>query len=276
MKFYKSGLNPVWRVSAFSLEQKIANALQIKNHCFPNQRIQVSWKTIWKLEKLNWIERVPVQRQYQRTTKYFSATNKGLKEFMMINELSELKMQLKSNSPEHDLTLTDIRIQFSKSPRCLLYFSENIILSKLYESEIPEIGKLRSHRCDATAFVEASVGRGALWVPIEYERPGKSIERLKGKLQNYYSNENIQAVLYICQGQALVQKMKNIDAAIYPNIDRKIYFIELTEFLSATDEVIFCNNKNDVIKFKLNEEPKVILPIVDHDLVISIANQYKK
>jgi|GEM_PF-1550268 len=251
------------RVLAFLAEQKISTAKQIDKYCFFDASHSLVWKVLKQLRCAKLIEAKVIKQDNTRRYFAFSLTKDGLQELRNQGQLDLEDLQIKSNTPLHDIILTDLRLFFSKLKECELFVPENIIRSKVLEEELADLAIFRSHRSDSAVFMNMNGDRN--WLALEYERNQKAHSRYENKIKGWYQSENLFGVLLVAENDALIQQMSKIETKILPHLSRKILYSSLSSIRSANSEVKFLNCQNKSLTFKLSGSLKNIYPILNQN-----------
>ena len=259
----QAGYNYFLRVLAFLAEQKISTAKQIDKYCFFDASHSLVWKVLKQLGRAKLIETNVIKRDNSRRFFSFSLTKNGLQELKNQGQLDLEDFQLKSNTPIHDIILTDLRLFFSKLTDCELFIPENIIRSKILEEELAELSIFRSHRSDSAVVMNMNGDRN--WLALEYERNQKSFSRYENKIKNWYQSENLFGVLLIAENDALIQQMSKIETKILPHLPRKILYSSLSCIDSSNSEIKFFNCQSKSLTFKLGNSLKINHPILNQN-----------
>ncbi len=255
------------RVLAFLAEQKVATAKQIENYCFSNSSQTLRWNTLNKLKKARLIEGKVMVAPSRRPYSVFSLTIEGFKELKIQSQLDLDEIQIKSNSPQHDATLTDLRLFFSRISDCHHFISENIIRSKILEDDLSQIATFRSNRCDSAVFM--TVNDQKVWLALEYERSQKSRARYIHRIKNWYQAENLPGILLVAENDSLIELMSRIDSSTLPHLPRKILYLSKTKLQLATSEIKFFDCENSPLTFKLSKSLNIQYPILDQSFAKS-------
>lgn len=259
---------PTLRVLSFLLEQKIALIPQIHTFCFPGKTERYARHVISKMIEQQLIQFQAIQRSSLKPLTALQATKKGLEEFQLITGIKIGKVQLNAHSRMHDAELTNLRILFSGVEQCQSYVTENVIQSKMFEDIYPDLLIFRTHHSDAGVCLD--IRNSKIWLPVEFERTDKTIERTSEKLSRWYQNEDLRGIIVVTEDSILKQKLVRIDRDIYPNIGRKIIFSTIDNIKSAKTEVILENSKQEKLILRKSSRLKNHFPFLDQDLSIRI------
>jgi hypothetical protein len=249
------------RVLAFLAEQKIATAKQIEKYCFVNGSRALTCAVIKKLLNAKLITAKPIRQAGVRAYSGFSLTPEGLKDLKSIAQFELDKVQIKSNTPEHDLVLTDLRIFFSRIVQCHHFIPENIVCTKILENDLQSLANFRAQRADASVLM--SVNNQKVWLAVEYERSEKARSRYIGRIRSWYENETFPGILLFAENRNLIKKLAAIDSVTLPHLQRKILYFSMDELKAVTTEMKFHNCNGNSLTFSVGNNPKIQYPILD-------------
>lgn len=253
--------NYFFRVLLNLAEQKISTAKIIDSYCFSDASRSRVWKILIELRKSKLIETRSLKQKGTRSYFGFSLTKSGLQEVMQLGSIHCPDLQIKSNTPLHDITLSEIRFLFSKILDCQLFVTENLIRAKILETDYPDLLIFRSLRSDAAALIQLSESQE--WFAVEYERNQKSEGRYIEKFKKWYQSEDLFSVLVIAENDSLIRQLIKIDAKTYPNMPRKILYLSLADLREAKNKVSFINCNDKRLDFKISEKVNLHFPILN-------------
>lgn len=251
------------RVLSFLAEQKIATGKQIQDYCFPYSSRSLSWSTLKKLNNAKFIQTKVIRSPNVRPYFAYSLTPEGVKELKSHISIDLNEIQIKSNTPEHDLILTDLRILFCKIKECTYFIPENIIRAKYLEEELNSLSVFRSNRVDSAVLM--MINSKSVWLSVEYERSQKTKLRYIKRIKSWYENENIPGVLLFAENKALVQQMSEIDVTILPHLPRKILYVIKDDTSSSSKEIKFHNCHGNPLTLNLNYNLNIKYPLLDQN-----------
>lgn len=251
------------RVLSFLAEQKIATAQQIEAYCFLDASHALVWKVLKYLRETKLIESSVFKQEQKRRQLSFSLTSEGLQELKKQGYIDQEDVQINSNTPLHDIILSELRVSFSKLGECELFISENVLRSKILEEELPELSLFRSHRADAAVLM--SINNEKIWLALEYERNHKTIARYEAKIKSWYQAENLLGLLLITENESLIQQMSVIEQKILPHLPRKVLYLPIDQVLCSDKEVKFLNCQNKSLTFNVSQSMKIHYPFLDQN-----------
>jgi hypothetical protein len=252
-----------FRVLLFLAEHKISTAKLINSYCFSDACTSLIWRVLKELRNEKLIETKNLKQKGKRSYFGFSLTKSGLQEVMEIGSVDCKDLQIKSNTPLHDITLSEIRQVFSKISNCRLFITENLIRIKTLERDYQDLATFRSLRSDAAALIQISESQK--WFAVEYERSQKSETRYAEKIKKWYQSDDLFSVLLIGENDSLIRQLIKIDANTLPHKPRKILYLSLAKMRTAKTEVTFINSNNNALNFKLDEKVRLQFPVLEQN-----------
>lgn len=259
------------KILSYLGEQKIGTGDQIKEYCFDGASCRYIWRVLPRLRDAKLIDEKCLHFPGERRRFGFFLTKAGYNELRDQSQLDLEELQIKSNTPYHDIVLNDLRNFFSRINECRYFVSENILKSKILENSIPELAVFRSHRCDSAVLM--GVENGAFWLSLEYERTRKSYERYVQRIKNWYQAESLPGVLLVTESESLIQILSEIDRKTLPHLKRKILYISKNNLLSSSGIVQFLNCKKEPLSFTLSNKMKIHFPLLDQSLARSFSKK---
>lgn len=154
----------------------------------------------------------------------------------------------KSDSLLHDLKLVEISQVFLSFNSISSIYYEAEIQSYSHESLDDELNAFLLLRSDRVLSVSSQ--KGAILVPLEYERTLKRSHRLVSKLRDYYLNDDIPAVFYICESKGIIKELVKADTKACDGERSKVYFCELKSVQKSNHKITFTNQTGQKRTFK--------------------------
>ena len=211
---------------------------QVKRFIFPNLHKTIAKKRLAKLQQANFIKR-DVQLINHKLSFYFSITKKSLPYLEHECATPLIRCELKSGQIKHDFELVEIAEKIKYSPQMIKYHSENVLLSYQYFSEsTPEKSFVK---CRSDAMLMINVDGTTMNVAIEFESTAKAKDRWAEKIKNYYSEWDINGVLYFCSNNGVLKSLQKTEAELNLTYKPKIYMILTEDFKSQNDFATFTN-----------------------------------
>ncbi|MBY0384708.1 hypothetical protein K2X05_06075, partial [bacterium] len=149
-----------------------------------------------------------------------------------------LKSPERSEKPNHDLMLVDIRRCLAKRNSVKNYLTENALQCLNVCEENEHLAAYTKANMDAALEIEISKKR--YWIALEYENTLQSFEKTDKKLKRFYESE-ISAMLLVCKTKAQLMQFQNIEGEILKsrNLKSRIYGISLDALLTSTVSINF-------------------------------------
>lgn len=171
----------------------------------------------------------------------------GIKIVFANNQGKIVHRRYKSNSVAHDLHLVDIRNVLIRMKAVKRYFTENQIQTYQDFNSEKELEAFKTSYCDAMLSVQ-SPGKSMVNMALEFEVSEKSFSDYQTKVYDLYRKEEIVAALYICTDKRVEEKIKKVEKKMFPNVHKKIHFIQLDNFFRSNSLVTFLNQDNKKIE----------------------------
>ena len=201
-----------------------------------------------RLNKLSLAGLVEASAQRERRNRLvYSLTKKGFKKYIA-DEGTVRRIQLKSDCPDHDLTLLAIKRKFRTFKNVLGFYSENLVGSGLMDEKEKALKRLGELRADAV--VKLKVGENIYFLPLEYEASSKYSKRNAKLLAKYYTNPHVAGVVFISRTAAIEKRIRLKEAAGRKDGRGMFYYCLLEEVLEAKDALAFANAENDILAIR--------------------------
>ena len=165
-----------------------------------------------------------------RGKRLVSLSNKAFKVFIQSGE--EVRVELKSDSPKHDLVLCDIRSRMLQRPSVLVYKTEN---------ELQTWSNAMSY-LNSDALVGCQFGDDHFQIPLEYERVMKMSKRYEPFIAKYYHDQSVPCVLVITERKEHAVKLMKIEGTMYSEVEPKLFFATIQDVLLG-DKISFVSRK---------------------------------
>ncbi|MCJ8276356.1 MAG: hypothetical protein HRT44_07855, partial [Bdellovibrionales bacterium] len=142
-----------------------------------------------------------------------------------------------SDSIEHDLVLSEINFTIEKLSMIHEIWTEAELQS--YGEAFKNVSLLPfvELRSDRACLVEGK--KGKRYLALEYERSLKSYSRNKRKLESYYLQSGIPAVLYVCETDSILKSLMRIDESLCKERPSKMYFCLLENVRKSPEKILF-------------------------------------
>ncbi len=220
---------------------KVATVVDIQKDIFNNIQLRVVHNRLKKLSNAGFIE-AQSQREMRNRLVYF-LTKLGFRKSIADDGVAK-RIQLKSDSIEHDLTVLQIKRKFRQFENVLGFYSENLVRSGLMD-DYPEMKELRELRPDAV--VKLKVQDKIHFVPLEYEASVKSPRRNAKLLSKYYLNPFVPGVIFISKTDTIERKICQKELAKNSDYKGKFYYIQLEDVINAQEKLSLSNVKNGIL-----------------------------
>lgn len=184
----------------------------------------------------------------QKTKMSYQVTDKGLGEIQSSLPYKVTARSRKSDSPEHDMTLNDIRLRLGAAQKVLRILSENELQSCAEFERDSETKAFVALNSDGA--IQLQNRDGYLYVALEYDASEKSHHRYVEKIGSYYRHSGVPAVLYICKNNHIRKVLKKAETEVLKGQDKKpkFYYALLSDILGNVDEMAFENLSGRIFK----------------------------
>ena len=223
---------------------KVATVGDIKMDIFGKTALRVVHYRLQKLALAGLVEAAALRDGYHRLV--YSLTKKGFTEYIA-DENTIKRVQLKSDSLEHDLALLEIKRTLRRFKSSLAIYSENLLRSGIMD-DIPELRALRELNPDAV--VKLKVNGKIYFLPLEYEASSKSPKRNAKLLSKYYTEPQLAGVIFISKTGTIEKKMRTKEAARKTRSGGKFYYALLEDVLKEEGKLSFVSIKNGVLSIE--------------------------
>jgi hypothetical protein len=183
----------------------------------------------------------------KKTNFQYTLTNQGLDLFKKVFKKSLISNRINSDSIDHDLCLVEIRKVFSSLNMVKSYFTENQIQSYVELDEDKKYHTIKELNFDACVSIQKEDSDRFL-IGIQFEQTQKQKNRYKSLIIDYYAQDNLPIIFYICSSKTIENKIKEIENEISDNEFKKIYFLSYSEMIQKQNELVFKNSKNQLIR----------------------------
>lgn len=210
---------------------------QISEKFFPGTHPAISAKRMRKLELGGYIKPGALL-QNGRFQKYFLANDKSLEAARQLWKFKIDNPHFKSESVEHDVRLTSLRLKLEKLKCFRSIFPENLLQSSSALTEDPVLGDFVRVQSDAALVVTLDNLKQVVFA-IELELHSKGLPRYKEKLSVYYLRNNVEGVLYVCPEPAVIKCLQEADALVRGKRNSLLYFSLEENALSDPSKITF-------------------------------------
>jgi hypothetical protein len=156
--------------------------------------------------------------------------------------------QLKSDSPEHDVVLVDLRKRFLQIDNVHHFITENAIEAELDCPDGFPVKPFLEMHCDG-AVIYKSKGE-TFYFAVEYEATLKSKPRYEEHLTSYYIRTEIDGVIYIVKDTRIQSVLAKIDSHLCQGGTSKVFIGESMNVLNPRKKLIFENCNEEVLQLE--------------------------
>lgn len=224
--------------------QKVANVEQVNTLLMANISVSTTYRMLKDLLDEKFVQKVPYLLS-PRSKCAYSITDKAFNEFILGNSEIKVPKRIKSNSIEHDITLVDLRIRFSKCASVVSWISENLLQCGLGYDKQYGVSQFVKHYPDAV--MELKIEGQNYLIALEYEASIKNLARYEQKILNYYMHPEIGVVIYISANSSIQNLIKQSEIGRCANFQKKIYYNTIDNILRASGVLPFVNVENKSI-----------------------------
>ena len=231
-------------------KNKVATLKQIHKAFFPNTNITNVARFMRRLKGSEYV----LSRRYdmtKRSQNIYSITSKGLS---LICEFLGLEVEFnsyKSSSILHDLELFNISEHFKKFQQVNKIYYESELQSNsiyLHHEYLNPFVNLKSDRV-----LKVEVISGEAFLALEYERVLKERNRNVRKFENYYDQDKISGVLYLCENNSMIDLLMQIDKEVCPLENSKMYFCNIEDVKNKSNQITFKRFDGHKLIFKMSK-----------------------
>ena len=186
----------------------------------------------------------PQKREDSYHRLVYSVSKKGFEKYIADKGVAK-RVQLLSDSVEHDLTVLEIKRRFRKFKNVLNVYSENLIRSGLLDEDYPELRQLGELRPDAV--VKLKVRKKIYFLPLEYEASLKYFKRNTKLLTKYYTSPFVSAVLFISKTDIIRRKLWQQESARKSERKGRFYYAQLEDVFNTGERLAFKSVKDGTL-----------------------------
>ena len=212
---------------------KVATYEQIHRDVYTEICLDAVGHRIRKLEDAKFVE-VGRNRLLLKGKRFVSLKKQTFDDF--VRKGGELRIELKSDAIQHDLTLVDIRHKFCYSSKIQAYETENEL----------QTWNLQYKHLNSDALVTSTLGQSHFQIPIEYESTLKKADRYEPFVQKYYQANDFPLVLFLADSQSIINTVVKTEKQLF-NWDKPKFFYRLTQDFLSDDTLTFLNCNNAVL-----------------------------
>ncbi len=153
----------------------------------------------------------------------------------------------KSESPDHDVRMTEIVMRFEKLKSYGSFFTENLLQSSSALAEDPRFRDLEKIQPDGILTVQDQNGAVRIYA-VELELSRKSLELYRQKFIDYYLARGIDGVLYISSKRDIEGVIAKIDQEFSHDRSSIVRFAFEQAVISDIPKLCFSNQKEPLVE----------------------------
>lgn len=154
--------------------------------------------------------------------------------------------KLYSRSEAHDVTLVDIRKRFLGCERVADYLTKNILESGIYCPPRFPTQWFLVLNCDAAIVFKNN--EKTFNIAIKYEDTLRTKVAYQTELEAFYIRNEIHGVIYIVDGDEILNAIVNIEKSFCMDRLSKIFSRKLSDVLNPVTTLQFFNNTGNILK----------------------------
>ena len=200
------------RILKFVFACKVASYRQIVNRCFSERDKSAGYRRIRKLCHDGYLKPLTFT-SYDTEIKYVEATEKAWKVIRELWSFEVDRPHFRSESPFHDIRLTELFFRFEKLKGFRAFYTENLLQSSVALAKEPNLADLAKIQADA-ALILNGTGNRLLTFGVELEISKKTPDRYAEKLAAYYTTRKLAGVIYVCSEREIANAIARTDAEV--------------------------------------------------------------
>lgn len=225
---------------------RVVTYLQIHQRFFSTCHKVTAYQRIVELCKAGFLKPYSLVMN-GKMQKYVEITSLGLGKIRHFFGYTIDHPLFRSESPVHDLRFSDVSTRFEKLKSFSDFLTENLMQSSTELLESERFSDLVKTQADAALLLNGPDGKNYLYA-VEYELSKKNPERYKDKLTAYYTNNQIQSLLYICSDQQIINSLARVNEEVRNNRKSILYMALENDVLNSKDLIHFYGTKDEVIE----------------------------
>jgi hypothetical protein len=195
-----------------------------------------------KLESIGLIQG-GIDRKVATGHKTISITKKAFNHYIKSDD--ENRVELKSDSPKHDLFLVDFRDALLRTRKLKKYLTENQIQTWGRHNPSPFVRACVSQNADA--YIMVDIDGENIEAAIEYEAHQKNDKKYAKLVESYYSRLEIQNVFFVAENSSIIEKVKAIEKEKAGDNEPKFCYCLAKNVLSG-DAISFIDLNNNAYR----------------------------
>lgn len=184
-----------------------------------------------------------IDRKVATGHKTISVTKKAFNHYIKSDD--ESRIEIKSDSPKHDLFLVDFRDALLKTKWLKKYLTENQIQTWGRDSPSPFVRACVSQ--NSGAYIMVDIAGDNIEAAIEYEAHQKNDKKYSKLVESYYSRLEIQNVFFVAENSSIIKKVKAIEKEKVGDHEPKFCYCLAKNILSG-DAINFIDLNNNAYK----------------------------
>lgn len=178
-----------------------------------------------------------MDRRFSKTDILYELTDDGLRLTKSIYSMEFDQSPARTYAITHDVGLVTLRNLFQKKSMVKEYIPENVLQCAPFVREDQQIKPFAEMMSDAV--LKIKFPNFLKFAALEFEPTSKNLDRYRDKILNYYVKSRISLVLYVCDHEKTIEKIKSIESEIKPDGATKMYFALFENVLSSSDKLTF-------------------------------------
>lgn len=221
----------------FIFSSRVVLLKQIERKFFPGTHRAISAKRMRKLELCGFVKAGALLEDGM-FNKYFISCDKSLEVTRPLWKFKIDKPHFKSESVDHDIRLTAIRLKLENLRSFRAIFPENLLQSSTDLENDPVLRDFVKVQSDAALVVSLDNKKQSVF-SLEMELNSKGLDRYKDKLSIYYLSGNVDGVLYVCPEQSIIRCLQEADTQVRGKRNSFLYFALEKNALDEPNKITF-------------------------------------
>lgn len=155
----------------------------------------------------------------------------------------------KSESPEHDIRVTEVLMRLEKLSGFRSFFTENLLQSSSALAEDPRFGALSRIQSDGALTIIGKNGLPEIYA-FELELNKKSLDRYREKLTSYFLAKGIDGVFYVSPKTAVPTALAKVEAEFGEHRMPLVWVATEEQALRSDRPLQLVNRLGEKIEFK--------------------------
>lgn len=155
----------------------------------------------------------------------------------------------KSESPEHDIRVTECMMRIEKLKGFRSFFTENLLQSSSALAEDPRFGALSRIQSDGALTIIGKNGVPEIYA-FEFELNKKNLERYREKITSYFLAKGIDGVFYVSPKTEVATALAKVEAEFGEHRMPLVWVATEESALRHDHALQFVNRLGEKIEFK--------------------------